>query len=374
MKIPSRALPGILLCVLLCLVFVSGCSFLPPLKTNSSAPPLLTVTETGGVCAEGQTTCGGACRNTLVDSSNCGRCGNVCSASQYCNNGVCSAGTLHVPVTGITTAAPAGGLTTVTTLSSSTCSVGQTPCSGVCRNLQADAGNCGRCGNICGSGRTCSSGACSGSSTAGVFTTLVTTVPAPLPDSAAAVTTTTTPWPACPSGTIRCGGSCIDQNTDNSNCGSCGNGCLYEKNCVSGVCSCPAGLTVCEWHCFNTNTDTNNCGGCGNVCNADQNCISGVCVCPEGHGLCGPVCVNPNTDNANCGYCGVSCPAGQHCSVGTCVLDSTPACAKGQTLCSGGKSGSVCTDLNTDIYNCGSCGYACTTGSCSGGTCGYVLK
>jgi len=419
MKCSPHATLGIVLCIILCLVLVSGCTFLQPPKSNATAassPPAdvslpattpIAVENAGGACAEGQTTCAGACRNTLVDSSNCGRCANVCGSDQYCNNGVCAAGTMNVPTTRIPSSITnAGGA----------CAEGQMTCAGACRNVLADAGNCGRCGNVCGSGRTCSNGACSGGSTAGTVTTPVTTLPAPLPGSAAVVTTTTTPWPACPSGTIRCGGSCFDQNTDNSNCGGCGNGCRYGKICVSGVCSCPAGLTVCGYYCFNTNTDTNNCGSCGNVCPAGMICSSGSCGSSScSQTLCGVNCVNTETDRNNCGRCGTTCPAGTHCSggictcnvgiacggactntatnnyhcgacwvacsgdqtcvAGVCTAPTTDLCPKGQTLCSGGKSGSVCTDLNTDDYNCGSCGHVCTGGTlCSGGICGFVIK
>ena len=421
MKSPSPAASCLIPCIVICLVLVSGCTF-PP-KTNSTPPALITDVQTtispspsaagpGGSCVEGQTICGGACRNTLVDSSNCGRCGNACSASQYCSNGICTAGTLHVPVTGITTAVPAGGLTTATTVSGSSCSGGQTPCSGVCRNLQADASNCGRCGNVCGSGRTCSSGTCSGGST----TTAVTTAPAPLPDGAAAVTTTTPPLvltAVCDYGWNLCGGTCSNPNTDNTNCGGCGNLCRYGKICVSGVCSCPAGLTVCGYYCFNTNTDTNNCGSCSRACGAGMSCVAGVCSCPASQILCGVTCVNTETDRNNCGGCGTTCPAGTHCSgsicrcdvgnpcggtcantetdnyncggcgvtcsggqtcvAGVCTAPTTALCPKYQTACLF-KGSVICVDLNTDDSNCGSCGNVCTTGSCSGGVCSFVLK
>jgi hypothetical protein len=44
-----------------------------------------------------------------------------------------------------------------------TCPAGQTNCSGVCKNLQTDAANCGTCGHACTDGTpVCMGGACTG--------------------------------------------------------------------------------------------------------------------------------------------------------------------------------------------------------------------
>ncbi len=40
------------------------------------------------------------------------------------------------------------------------CTTGQTECSGVCRDLQTDANNCGGCGTVCPSGQVCRTGVC----------------------------------------------------------------------------------------------------------------------------------------------------------------------------------------------------------------------
>jgi hypothetical protein len=426
MKVSPHASLVILLGVLLCMVFVSGCTGIPPLKFNSTPPPLITDVQTtvspgrsaaapGGGCAEGEIPCSGVCRNTLADAGNCGRCGNICSASQYCSNGVCTAGTANLPVTGITTVSPAGGMTTTITVSGSLCPTGYTPCSGICRNLESDMSNCGRCGNVCGSGRTCSSGACSGGSTI----TAVTTVPAPHPDAAAAVTTTTNPELLCWSNNIPCAGTCIDPTTDNNNCGGCGNVCTGDQSCIAGRCGCPSGQILCGSACKDTNTNSYHCGSCGNVCPTGYSCSAGTCVppapaCPPATTLCFMTCVNTATDNANCGYCGVRCPTGSHCSGGICTCDvgipcggactntatdndncggcgvscsggqtcvsgvctapATASCPKFQTACPF-KGSDICVDLNTDDSNCGSCGNVCTGGTfCSGGICGFVLK
>lgn len=41
-------------------------------------------------CAAGQVACGGACVDTATDPRNCGRCGEVCGASEACLSGACT--------------------------------------------------------------------------------------------------------------------------------------------------------------------------------------------------------------------------------------------------------------------------------------------
>jgi thiol-disulfide isomerase/thioredoxin len=45
-----------------------------------------------GTCCDynGQTCCPGGCKNTSLDDSNCGACGNVCKPGEYCRFGVCT--------------------------------------------------------------------------------------------------------------------------------------------------------------------------------------------------------------------------------------------------------------------------------------------
>jgi hypothetical protein len=83
--------------------------------------------------------------------------------------------------------------------------------------------------------------------------------------------------------------------------------------------------------------------------------------CPAPFMVCGSVCTAVNFDPTNCGSCGNACAAGQACRAGACM---TTTCPSG-VLC-----GSTCTDTGSDNANCGSCGMSCPAGQrCSAGSC-----
>lgn len=93
-------------------------------------------------------------------------------------------------------------------------------------------------------------------------------------------------------------------------------------------------------------------------------CHSGSCA--AGETVCAGVCSNMQTDRDNCGTCGNACGDGMVCFNGACV----EGCDNGQVSCGG-----VCVDVNTDETNCGGCGSTgqefvcdpaetCTTGTC----------
>jgi endo-1,3(4)-beta-glucanase len=44
------------------------------------------------------------------------------------------------------------------------------------------------------------------------------------------------PAPGCPSGSLDCGGACVDPERDAGNCGACGNACGLGTTCVGGAC------------------------------------------------------------------------------------------------------------------------------------------
>ena len=217
----------------------------------------------------------------------------------------------------------------------SPCAPGTTPCNGACVDESTDPNNCGGCGNVCGAGTTCTGGSCVS---------------------------------VCAPGETFCNGACVDASTDPNNCGSCGNVCGSGTTCTGGSCVsvCAPGESFCDGVCVDASTDPNNCGGCGTVCAPGTACTGGSCenACPAGTTLCGTVCVNEGTDDNNCGSCGVTCPAGSTCTGGSCQS----GCPAGETQC--GVEPVVCVNENTDPNNCGSCGMACAAGTtCTAGTC-----
>ncbi len=91
----------------------------------------------------------------------------------------------------------------------------------------------------------------------------------------------------------------------------------------------------------------------------------GDAVCAAGNSDCcadptGEVCTNLGSDVNNCGSCNAVCAAGDICSSGVCACPTA-----GDTNCSG-----TCTDLQSDPENCGACGNVCPSGTtCAAGAC-----
>ena len=80
---------------------------------------------------------------------------------------------------------------------------------------------------------------------------------------------------SCTGGQTLCGTGCVDTNTNNANCGTCGNACASPRTCGAGTCQCPSGYTDCSGQCVNTQIDVANCGGCGKACSGV--CSAGAC-------------------------------------------------------------------------------------------------
>ena len=89
----------------------------------------------------------------------------------------------------------------------SSCSAGQEWCMGSCKStidFTSDDNNCGRCGNSCRIGESCTGGSC-----------------------------------GCAVGYSSCMGSCVSDSSfisDNNNCGSCGHSCSIGESCTGGMC------------------------------------------------------------------------------------------------------------------------------------------
>src|SRR5262249_3872068 len=129
---------------------------------------------------------------------------------------------------------------------------------------------------------------------------------------------------------------------------------------------CPTGQTLCQNSCLDTQSfqnDDSNCGQCGYACQGGTSCSAGKCMCPAGWTLCNGVCKTLATDWLNCGGCGVFCDPLAVGSVGVCAAGSCVCPASAPSVCSYGNE-RVCTNLEEQIDNCGTCGHHCINGSC----------
>jgi hypothetical protein len=168
----------------------------------------------------------------------------------------------------------------------------------------------------------------------------------------------------------------LSKNTDH--CGGCFNACGRGDSCVAGVCRSPASpclpneIQCPTWGCIDINTNAFACGSCSTPCRNGEKCIDGECVygtCLNGGTFCegpyGAECVTDfSSDWSNCGSCGNQCGDYESCENGRCTEPSctdyyycdSPTGACNYIYCE--QNG--CTDISTDIANCGACGASCT--------------
>ncbi len=229
------------------------------------------------------------------------------------------------------------------------CAMGRTSCGGACVNTATSTAHCGRCDNACNPGSACVMGAC----------TLAT---------------------SCMMGQTLCSVGCVDTQTDPGNCGRCENACAAGQSCTAGACTdgaCATGQTRCVGLCVDTTTDPDNCGACGVVCSAGQTCMMGTCTststCMAPSMMCGAACVNTTTSVAHCGGCGMMCSlanATAGCAASACTVAS---CNTGFVNCDGMAANGCEVNTATSPTNCGACGMACSTSNitaaCASGAC-----
>lgn len=224
----------------------------------------------------------------------------------------------------------------------------------------------------------------------------------------------------CPSEQRLCGGNCVDAQSDESHCGTCGNICSSEQLCSGGTCQiigcdrpsdceqgsycdldvgrclsgcdepsdcgsnsgcnqnthqceCAAGFHPCSVGCLPSNA-ANSCGDrcspCEALSNGSADCIPSpsvdgeifVCTasCNDGFNLCGGSCAlssSPASCGPSCAVCLGSSRGTAICNAGSCSL----LCNQGTTMC-GVASGQDCIDTTSDVAHCGACNRACAGG------------
>lgn len=84
--------------------------------------------------------------------------------------------------------------------------------------------------------------------------------------------------------------------------------------------ACGAGQAGCDGVCVDEQTDNQNCGGCGTACQGVATCQSGSCMCPPG--ACGPGCSTTCNGTCNAGQCTDTLASGQS-GVSAIALNST---------------------------------------------------
>jgi hypothetical protein len=153
-------------------------------------------------------------------------------------------------------------------------------------------------------------------------------------------------------------------------CKTVGKPCERKSDCCTGRCKngtckcsgfggrcedlghCCGTLTCCGGFCLATDSDENNCGACGNECPAGEGCDDGRCCTREGNACgetaeccfggtlttcCDGACIDTFRDGSNCGGCGTACPSGDICFNGECCLDIGAACLVADNRCCGNR-------------------------------------
>jgi hypothetical protein len=135
-------------------------------------------------------------------------------------------------------------------------------------------------------------------------------------------------------------------------------------------------LTAAQCEYFNVNGSVQICHRLGNgkfkiLKISEQGCINGH----SGHSTDYVAVNDPTCQGNGCLAPGAPCDAtlpcceGSTCTAGVCTVPSDP-CIAPQVLCGG-----ICSDLQSDNNNCGSCGHACDINyeQCNAGNCDYHI-
>ncbi len=252
----------------------------------------------GAACEAGECTCPSdqpdVCDDTCVASlesneEHCGACGEECPLGATCELGTCQCST-DLPavcndecVAELETNTEHCGQCGNQCVSGADCVDGQCECPSsrpdicddACVSKLSNSDHCGACGDSCPLGATCQAGEC--------------TCPSDEPDTCQMFTNLS--WRTC-----------VDLQSDPNYCGHCSNRCSYSEtgkidlSCIEGECQCRDNEVLCEengpWtpvfpsgemapRCSDLNSSETDCGTCGNYCPLNSECIDGECVCPD---------------------------------------------------------------------------------------------
>lgn len=278
-------------------------------------------------CESGFEDCDGDSENgceslLLLDSANCGACGNTCLETELCTDGSC-------------------GCPDVTTL-----------CDGVCTDLTVDAGNCGECGTSCLETELCVDGGCVCPEGTEICNGVCVDLSTDIGNCGA------------------CGTACAYDNA----AGSCVEGVCGMTNCDDGFEDCDGATeTGCEVFLAD---DPANCGTCGNACNDPllRVCSSGACGCGCGNGVYDPGeefdCPDDYQYTASCGdgFCDANVENHTNCS-----QDCSTTCGDGSCDQGNGETPNNCSECwnIAGAINNGVCGFreSCVTSPNDCGPC-----
>jgi hypothetical protein len=295
------------------------------------------------------------CTDLYNDRANCGACGKVCAATEFCQAGACA------PLPPID------------------CQGGTTPCldpSGgkqFCTTLMGDPRNCGACGNVCAGGAACMNGVCQGGGTSGAGGAGggaggTGGGAGGAADGGAGATGGACPGNAPSSCSVAGTQYCANLSQAVNDCGICGRTCGAGNVCSAGVCGPPqqtgacGGLPACQTGCTSFSDDPRNCNGCGNVCDGAA-CDNGQCL-PFGQAPFGAMC----SRNSECagGMCMDKARYGWPMGFCTSVCDPNLPCALGQTCVGASTSAGygTCRQKCTAAVDCGRAGFVCAAGAC----------
>ena len=298
-----------------------------------------TCSESGGcgfTCNNGFCTKGTACADIQTDSDNCGSCGNVCNTSKVahasavtCDGGSCKATACTSPYA-------------VNNGTCNACVSGYCYSSGSCLNTQADMNNCGSCGNVCNTSKvahssavTCDGGSCKATACTSPYALNNGTCNACESGycySSGSCLNTQTDMNNCGS----CGNVCNTNKVAHSSAVTCDGGSCKATACTSpyalnnGTCNaCESGYCYSSGSCLNTQTDMSNCGSCGNVCNTSKVAHSSAVTC--NNGVCEATACE-STYRVSNGTC--ICDIGYHTYENICEANTIENCGSHDSLCS----------------------------------------